>query len=236
MYDLKIVNGLMATGAAGEKPQPGTLAVKDGRIAALGAEVSGAARQVLDAQGSVVCPGFIDLHTHCLAGLNENYLQSGVTLVVGGNCGFSPLNMARVAADCTGKCGPNLAMLIGHNNVRMEAMGNVNRKPSAREMGHMRAQIDRAMLDGAIGFSSGLTYVPGNYAETGELVDLARAAAVHGEYYASHMREEGAGLLDSIRETVEIGRASGLPAHVSHLKARGSMYWGMQPRSARLAG
>ncbi len=158
--------------------------------------------------------------------MNENYLQSGVTTVVGGNCGFSPDNIEKIAGDCAGACGLNLLMLVGHNTVRTAAMGNVNRKPSPSELKKMCALVEEAMRAGAAGFSTGLTYVPGNYSETSEVIALAKAASKYGGYYTSHMRDEGEGVLDSIRETVEIGRASGLPAHISHLKVRGCKIWG----------
>ncbi len=225
MFDIKIVNGLLVKGD-GTAGGPGEIGIRNGRIAALSGHVNCAAKTVLDAKGRMVTPGFIDLHTHCLAGVNENYLQSGVTTVVGGNCGFSPLDMKKIAGDCAGNCGLNLAMLIGHNSVRVAAMGNVNRKPTSAELAKMRGLIDQAMRAGAAGFSSGLTYVPGIYSETAEVVELAKAAAIHGGYYTSHMRDEGDGLMDSIRETVAIGRASGLPAHISHLKVRGCKIWG----------
>ncbi len=225
MFDVKIVNGLLVRGD-GAEGRPGEIGIRQGRIAAISASVAGAAQRTIDAGGHMVTPGFIDLHTHCVPGVNENYLQSGVTTVVGGNCGFSPLDIQKVAADCAGKCGLNLAMLVGHNDVRTKVMGNVNRAPTASELQQMCGLIDRAMQDGAAGFSTGLTYVPGNYSQTAEVAELAGAAARHGGYYTSHMRDEGEGLLDSIRETVAIGRASGLPVHLSHLKVRGCNIWG----------
>jgi N-acyl-D-amino-acid deacylase len=211
---------------SGSPGRPGELGVREGRIESLDASVPGAARTVIDAEGHTVCPGFIDLHTHCLASPCENFLQAGVTLVVGGNCGFSPLDMREVAAGCVGACGPNLAMLVGHNGIRIAAMGNVDRRPSPSELERMRELVARAMASGAAGLSSGLEYVPGSYAATAELVDLARAAAPYGGYYASHMRDEGRGLLDSIRETAEVGRSAGLPAQVSHIKAVGPASFG----------
>lgn len=226
MFDLKIVNGVIVSGD-GSAGRPGEIGVRDGRIETVADRVSGAAETTLDANGHIVCPGFIDLHTHCWPALNENYLQSGVTLAVSGNCGFSDLDIKKIAAACSGACGLNLAMLIGHNTVRVKAMGNVDRAPSAAEMREMRELVGLAMAAGASGFSTGLTYVPGNYAATDEVVELARVAAERGGYYTSHMRDESAGLLDSVRETVEIGRSSGMPVHISHLKVVGKKNWGM---------
>lgn len=87
MYDIKISNGFLMDGS-GALARPGEIGIRQGRITAIGASVAGPAKTTIDARGHAVCPGFIDLHTHCLAGVNENYLHCGVTLVVGGNCGF----------------------------------------------------------------------------------------------------------------------------------------------------
>ncbi len=225
MFDLKILNGMILTGADAAPARPGCVAVKNGRIAAVGAAVSGEARQVLDAAGQTVCPGFMDLHTHCTPSPNLNYLQAGVTTVLAGNCGFGrmPAGGARSAA---GGCGPNIAFLTGHNSVREAVMGNVNRAPAAAELERMAALVAADMAAGSMGLSAGLTYVPGHFAETSELVALARPAADAGGIYTVHMRDEGAGVLDSIAETVRIGEEAGLPAHVSHLKLGGANVWG----------
>lgn len=233
MHDIKITNALIVDGR-GTQAWAGELAIKDGRIAALGTSVAEAAQTTLDAKGHFVAPGFIDLHTHCLPGLCENFLQAGVTSVIGGNCGFSPLDMADVAVRCSRACGPNLGMLVGHNSVRIKVMGNVARKPVPAELAQMCALVEQAMTSGALGLSSGLTYVPGNYAQTDEVVELARVASRFGGYYASHMRNEAHALLDSIRETAEIGRLAGLPAHVSHIKVAGMKNWGKSADALRL--
>ena len=228
MYDVKIVNGTIVSGLEGESPWPGCVAVEDGRIAAVDRDLPGAARQTLDAGGQVVCPGFVDLHTHCEAGHNLNYLQAGVTTVVTGNCGVSVKSgeLAGTAAKVAGRSGTNLAYMIGHNTVRQEAMGNVARAPTAAELDNMTRQVAAAMAAGAVGFSSGLTYVPGHYADTAELAHLARAAGDAGGYYATHMRDESEGILDSIAETLDIAGTGGLPAHISHLKTQGASVWG----------
>jgi N-acyl-D-amino-acid deacylase len=228
MYDVKIVNGTIISGVEGEQPWPGCVAVKDGRIAALGRDISGPARQTLDAAGQAVCPGFIDLHTHCGIGHNLNYLQAGVTTVVTGNCGMSAKagEIAVTAAKVAGRSGPNIAYMIGHNTVRLEAMGNVARAPTSAELDNMTRQVAAAMAAGAVGFSSGLTYVPGHYADTAELGHLARAAGDAGGYYATHMRDESEGILDSIAEALSIAETGGLPAHISHLKLQGASVWG----------
>lgn len=225
-YDLKIVNARLIDGS-GAPARPGEAAVSGGRIARLDTRVSGEARRVIDARGGALAPGFIDLHTHCLPAANENYLQSGVTLVVGGNCGFSPGDIAAAAAAAPGARGPNIAFLYGHNTARLAVMGNIARAPSAAELERMKALVAAAMGAGAVGMSTGLTYVPGHYADTGEIIELARVAAEAGGIYTSHMRDEGEHLLESVRETASIGRSAGLPAHMSHLKVVGRKNWGL---------
>lgn len=224
-WDLKIVNARLQDGD-GAPARPGELAVAGGRIVALDRCLSAPARRVFDAAGGVVTPGFIDLHTHCQPAVNGNYLRMGVTLVVGGNCGFSPPDIAAAAGACAGGCGPNIAFLYGHNTARLAVMGNVARGPAARELEAMRRLFGRALADGACGLSTGLAYVPGNYAGTAELIELARLAADAGGYYASHLRNEGEELFEAVREAAVIGRAAGLPVHLSHLKIWGRGHWG----------
>ncbi len=224
MFDLKIMNGSMISGLD-EPPRHGDLAIRKGRIVAMGAEVSAPAQRVLDVKGKTICPGFIDLHTHCLSGANSNYIRSGVTTVVGGNCGFGRV-APDIAEQAQGRRGPNMALLSGHNSIRNDVMGNVRRAPSSAELDRMIRLVADDMANGAMGFSSGLTYVPGNYAETSELIALARPAADAGGIYTSHMRDESIGLLDSIAETARIGDDAGLPAHISHIKADGADVWG----------
>ena len=103
-----------------------------------------------------------------------------------------------------------------HNDVRQKVMGNANRLPTADELTKMEAMVDQGMKDGAWGLSTGLIYNPGTYAKTDEIVALAKVAAAHGGFYASHIRHEEAGLLDAVQEAITVGKEGGLPAHVSH--------------------
>ena len=190
-YDLVITGGQVVDGT-GAKLRRADVAVKDGRIAAVGAIAKSDAREAIDATGLIVAPGFIDVHTHAddLAEQPraENFVRMGVTTIVAGNCGSSALDVGRALSDVD-RAGTsvNFATLIGHNTVRREVMGTVNRDPTMAEINRMKSLVWRAMADGAVGFSTGLQYVPGTYAKTGEITELARVAGNEGGVYASHM-------------------------------------------------
>ena len=211
------------------------VAIDDGRIVRLGRSLDVTADEVVDANRRILAPGFIDVHTHVESSAGrdglvnlpraDNYLLDGVTTIVTGNCGGSEIDIADWRTQLEG-LGINVATLIGHNSVRRAVMGNDNRAPTADEMAQMKALIDRAMKDGAVGFSTGLLYVPGTYATTNEVIELAKVAAGYGGVYASHMREQGAKLNESIAEAVEIGRQAGMPVQISHLKVKGRTRWG----------
>jgi N-acyl-D-aspartate/D-glutamate deacylase len=125
-----------------------------------------------------------------------------------------------------GGIGSNVIHQVPHNDVRKTVMGNVNRAPTAEEMKRLEDLVDQAMKDGAWGLSTGLYYTPGSYATTAEIIALVKVAARHHGFYASHMRDEGAGLLASITETLTIGREAAIPVHMSHLKSFGPRNWG----------
>lgn len=233
MFDLVIEGGTVVdgTGQAGKRID---LGISQGRIAALD-DLSGAeARQRLNAEGRVVSPGFVDLHTHCgfdpkhsRHGASMNYIQQGVTTVVGGNCGFGPVNFDTMMAELESiNESTNLAMIIGHNSVRQAVMGEDDRPPSPDELSEMKRLVSSAMERGAIAFSSGLYYVPGCYAQPHELAELAKTAAEYGGFYSTHMRDEGDGVEQAMKEAIAVGRASGLPVQISHHKVAGVRNWG----------
>ncbi|MCU0706490.1 MAG: D-aminoacylase [Fimbriiglobus sp.] len=213
----------------GEKPMVGDVHIVGDRIKAVGqvGKVEGA--REIDATGLVVCPGFIDLHTHCDSGVqntttkaNKNYITQGCTTVVTGNCGSGPVDVAAYFKKLDEQgIGTNVIHLATHNNIREQAMGNENRKPTSAEQAKMEALVDQAMKDGAWGLSTGLIYNPGTYSETEEIIGLAKAAGKHQGIYASHIRDEGTGLLVAIEEAIRIGREGGCPVHISHIKASG---------------
>jgi N-acyl-D-amino-acid deacylase len=151
----------------------------------------------------------------------------GVTTLVTGNCGGSALDVGEFLGRVRQTpLGVNLATLVGHNTVRREVFGEADRPPTPEELEKMKALVERAMRDGAVGLSTGLYYVPGAYAKTEEVVELARVAARHGGLYATHMRDEGTGVLDSVRESIEIGERAGLPVQISHFKVSARKLWG----------
>lgn len=241
--DVRILDG---TGAPAFE---GDLAVEGDRIVGVGAVAGpGATTQVLDGRGLTAAPGFVDTHTHDDGALLahpglEFKIAQGCTSLVIGNCGFStvpyggPALWASSDERWVGLDGfretvhnngiaANAVALIGHNTIRSVAMGEDKREPTEAELAQMRAEVERAMEDGACGFSTGLIYRPGRWATTEEIVELARPSADAGGVYATHMRNEGSRLLESVEETLRIGRESGCAVHISHHKASGESNWG----------
>jgi N-acyl-D-amino-acid deacylase len=158
-----------------------------------------------------------------------------VTTVVAGNCGSSALDVgAALAALRDHPAAINFATLIGHNTVRSAVMGSDNRPPRPAELARMRSLVWKAMADGAIGFSTGLQYVPGTYAGVPEIVELARVAANAGGIYASHMRDEGTALEQSIAETIKVGEMTGARVEISHLKVDSPNRWGASQKALSL--
>ncbi len=219
---------------SGNAPVKGDLHVKGDKIAAVGKVGKIAGATEIDAAGLVICPGFIDLHTHCDSGLtgksgraNKNYITQGCTTVITGNCGSGPVDAGKFFKNLEdGGVGTNVIHLAPHNNIRQQAMGNADRLPTADELKKMEELVDKAMKDGTWGLSTGLIYNPGTYAKTDEIVALAKVAAKHGGMYASHIRNESAGLLDAIEEAITIGKEAGCRVHISHIKASGKAVWG----------
>jgi N-acyl-D-amino-acid deacylase len=251
MIDLVVRDALIADGSGGPLAS-GDVAVAEGWIVSVGESAqAGPGTVEFDARGELVCsPGFIDVHTHDDAALIrypglEFKVAQGCTSLVIGNCGFSgfPATGVEDIESIAGATWPDLdgyrgavtaagfacnAMpLIGHNTVRMLAVGPADpRAATPAELEAMRGHVRRAMEQGACGLSTGLIYTPGKWAGTEEIVALASAAAEAGGLYASHMRDEGEHLLDSVAETVRIGREAGCPVHISHHKAGGRANWG----------
>ena len=237
-YDLVITGGQIVDGT-GAPRRRADIAIAGGRIAAIGIISKGNARDAIDATGLIVAPGFIDVHTHAdeLAEQPraENFARMGVTTVVAGNCGSSALDIGKALTQIE-QAGTaiNFATLIGHNTVRRAVMGTADRSPTSAELEKMKSYVWKAMADGAVGLSSGLQYVPGTYSKTWELIELARVASNAGGLYASHMRNEGTALLESIEETIRVGEMARARVQISHLKVDSPSHWGASAKALAL--
>ena len=229
--DVLIKNGRILDGT-GNSWTWGDVAVKDGKIFRIGKSLSLPAKKTIDAKGLIVSPGFIDVHTHIEGDeiknpTADNFIYDGVTSVVTGNCGSSNVDVnAYLKRLDSVKLSINVATLIGHNDVRKTVMGTANRKATNEEITKMQAIVEQAMKDGAVGFSTGLIYIPGTYSSTDEVVALAKAAAKYGGVYASHMRDEGDSVVQAIDEALHVGREAKMPVEISHFKLSGQQNWG----------
>jgi dihydroorotase/N-acyl-D-amino-acid deacylase len=225
---------------SGGPPRVADVGVLGDRIVAMGDLRDRRAGVRIDAAGLAVVPGFIDIHSHAAEGvfrhpLAENYLKQGVTTVVGGPDGSSPHPVGEFLAKLDAEPPAiNFALMVGHGTIRNAVLGNEDRAPTEAELERMKTMVGAAMREGAFGLSSGLKYVPGAYATTEEVIELARVAGYFGGIYISHMREEGLLLLDSVRETIRIGEEGGLPTQITHHKAVGAPMRGKSTESLAL--
>jgi N-acyl-D-amino-acid deacylase len=245
--DLLIKNGRILDGT-GNSWYYGNIAIKDGKIVAVGNTATWIPSEVIDAANKIVAPGFIDVHTHIeddevVNPLATNFIMDGVTTVVTGNCGSSNLDLGKYFSMLDSlHLSINVASLIGHNDVREAVMGRANREPSTTELQQMQQLVAQAMKDGAVGLSTGLIYIPGAYSKTPEIVALAKVAAQYHGVYASHMRNEGDSVTQAIQEALTVGREAHIPVEISHFKVGGRQNWGRSTetlqlvKSARLEG
>jgi dihydroorotase/N-acyl-D-amino-acid deacylase len=269
-YDLVIRNGRLIDGT-GSPWYSADLAIRGGRIAAIGRLDGARAKRVVDAGGQVVAPGFIDMLGQSeLAILANPSLPSkifqGITTEITGEGGSpAPLTDAIIAADRAWYqqldiepdwrtlaeyyarlerqgIGINLATYVGATQVRRVVLGDEDRDPTPAQLDRMRELVRQAMRDGAVGLSTSLQYPPAPYAETPELIALAREAARLGGVYATHLRNESDEIIPALDEAIRIGREAGIPVEVWHLKTAGKNNWGRMPEvvakidSARKAG
>jgi N-acyl-D-amino-acid deacylase len=238
-FDLLIVNGRLIDGSG--SPWFGAdVGIVGDRISRIGSLGGMTAKYRLDANGLTVAPGFIDAHAHARGSLAdlpaaEGYIRQGLTTVVDGNDGSSPLPLGPYLAKMeTTHFATNIAFFVGHGSVRERVMGTAQRYADDGELRQMNALVAAAMRDGALGLSTGLAYVPGNYASTEEVIALAATAREYGGIYVSHMRDEGAGVLDSVRETIRIGEQAKIPVHISHHKVGGRRQFGQSVQSLEI--
>ena len=269
-FDVVIINGHIIDGT-GSPWYSGQIGIRGGRIAAIGDLQAAARKQTIDAAGKVVAPGFIDMLGQSeLTMLVDPRLPSKIyqgitTEVTGEGNSAAPLNAAMIASDKAGYdhlkitpdwtdlrgyfsrlerqgMGINLASYVGETSVRRVVLGDADVQPTAEQLNAMKALVDQAMKDGAVGVSTSLQYAPAPYAKTDELIAMAGEAGKFGGIYATHMRSEGDAVLESIDEAVRIGKEGHLPVEIWHLKAAGKANWGRMPQiiaridAARAAG
>jgi dihydroorotase/N-acyl-D-amino-acid deacylase len=189
----------------------------------------------------VIAPGFIDTHTHARGGLNrnptaENYVRQGVTTVIDGPDGGSPVPLGPFL-DQMEKLprSVNIGSFIGQGSIRSAVIpGNVNRRATPDEIARMQAMVEQGMRDGAFGLSTGLFYVPGTFTPTEEVIELAKVAGRFGGIHTSHQRDDASRVLESVRETIAIGEGGGLPTQVTHHKVIGTANWGKSVETLKL--
>ena len=235
-YDLLFRNGRVLDGT-GNPWFRADIAVKDGRIAAMGQLSDAVATRTINATNLYIAPGFIDVHSHAAEGLSaaersgaEPLLTQGITTVVINPDGFGPLDLEQQQRVLLRHgLGVNVIPLVGHGSVRRAVLGMADRLPNEQELTQMRELVRRNMAAGAFGLSSGPFYAPGSYSNTYELVELARVAAAYDGIYTSHIRDESnysIGLVAAVDEVITIARETGVTAIVTHIKALGPPVWG----------
>lgn len=238
-FDVLIRGGRIVDGT-GNSWFAGDVGIQGDSIAFVGPQGFARGKIVLDAKGLIVAPGFLDTHSHAARNLfdspeAENKIRDGVTTIIDGPDGRSavPLKpfLAKVAAL---PLAINFGTLVGQGSIREKVIGLQNRKATAAEIETMKHLARQAMLDGAFGLSTGLFYVPGAYTPTGEVIELAKVVGAMGGVHTSHIRDEGAGVVDSVRECIRIGEEGGLPTQVTHHKAIGRPNWGRTAETLRL--
>lgn len=249
MYDLIIKNGTLIDGTGAPRFKA-DIAVSDGIIVKIAPNLEGEAKRVLDAGGLIVSPGFIDTHTHSDSSIlapnvtGYNHLEDGATTEIAGQCGtfvapyygeYTPNpyiteeKLAEIAKSYASyfeyaeslSLGTNLAFFAGQGGIRGKVMGLGEGEPNEAQIAEMKALMAEAMECGCLGFSTGLVYTPSVFAGTNELIEIAKTAHEYGGIYTTHIRGEGNTLKESIEEALVIGRASGIPVNISHIKVQG---------------
>ncbi|MBF0606193.1 MAG: D-aminoacylase [Magnetococcales bacterium] len=254
MIDVLIKNALVYDGSGGA-PFVADIGITGDRIVFVGDFVGVDADRVIDARGLVASPGFIDVHGHSEFSLfaypnADSKLLQGVTTEINGNCGFSAAPISGPAIDhlerefitysikdrwhcfrdfyaSLQRLNPaiNFATLTGHGNLRASVLGYEDVPATRTDIEMMSLLLRDAVSEGAIGLSSGLIYSPGVYSDNDEIVDIINAAAINDLLYATHMRSEGDFLIESVQDTIEVARRTGIKIHLSHLKTAGSRNW-----------
>ena len=258
-YDLVLTNGRVMDGT-GNPAFPADVAIRDGKIVAVGRRGNATAASTIDAKGKLIVAGFVDLHSHAARGLSSdeaqrrsapNLVTQGITTVVLNSDGGGPwpLSEQRATLSRLG-IGLNAVLMVGHNAIRRRALGDdYKRTATPEEIQRMKAMVREGMGDGAFGITAGLEYVPGIWSDTEELVSLVGEIAPFGGVYIVHQRSESTepdwylasqdpkglpSMVDAVQETIEIGERTGARVVSSHLKAMGAHYWGSVGAAIRL--
>lgn len=233
-FDTLIVNGTLVDGSGAPRVRA-DVGIRDGRIARIGDLSGSTAANRIDAEGQIVAPGFIDVHTHVEQGLlnpalkeNRGYITQGVTTcVIGADGGHAPKTIRRMLEVFEEQgVGTHYGFLVGVNAVRKDVIGMENRAPTPEELERMKGMVREAMELGAFGLSSGLMYLPARYASKEEVVELARIVAEYDGLYDSHVRNAVPDFEGAYRENIEIGIESGARPHPAHYKAVAKRNWG----------
>ena len=253
MFDLLFQNALIYDGT-GKPAYYGNVAVKDGKIEAIGTGFLGDAKETVNAHGLALAPGFIDSHSHSDSSLyadphRVHVLRMGVTTEIAGQCGhsrspaLSTMNAEtaqflssdhspfyatmkeQLRAMESWEIGPNQRYFTGHNLLRGGAMQLEDRYASDDEISIMQTALRQSIQEGSAGVSTGLSYVHGIYSNTHELTELGRAAGECGGIYVTHSRSESIGLYDSVAECIHIAKVGNVPVNISHFKCVGKPFW-----------
>ncbi|MGP8247132.1 MAG: N-acyl-D-amino-acid deacylase family protein [Bryobacteraceae bacterium] len=238
-FDVVIAGAHIVDGSGGPW-FAGDIGIRGDAIAAIGLLGDAPATVRVDARGLVVAPGFIDIHSHGRRGIfevptAENYLREGVTTIVEGPDGSSPLPISAFLDKVAHTpISINFSTMVGQGSIREQVMGLANRKATPEEIEKMKALAAQGMRDGAFGLSTGLYYVPGNFSSTEEVIELAKVVGALGGIHISHMREEAGHVIDSVKETIRIGEEGHLPTQITHHKIIGQANWGQSVETLRL--
>jgi len=240
-YDILITNAKIIDGS-GKPAFEGDIGIRGESITKIGNLTGKAAVSTIDVRGMTVSPGFIDMHTHCDAGLadpdsnaNVNYLTQGVTTVQIGPDGYGTFKIAQTKAKWEEQgMGTNAFILVGHGAVRRAVMRQEPRAPSEAELEKMKTLIRQAMEEGAWGMSNGLQYIPDRYSETEEVIALAKVVSEFGGIYHTHQRSEEDKVVEATMETIQISKEAGVNTDLTHIKASGKSNWGLMNEVIRL--
>lgn len=238
--DSVVISDVIIIDGTGAPARKGAVRIADGRIVAVGDVIPGNSEIVIEGDGKVLAPGFIDTHSHHDHDIPESpdmvaVTSQGVTTIIVGQDGTSqsPLRdfFAKLDKD---PIAVNLGSYSGHNTLREQGMAAARRPATDEEIARMSQLLEEDMAAGALGLSTGLQYETGNFSTTAEVVALAKVSAQLGGRYISHIRNEESDLMAALQEVIDIGRETGAPVQVSHLKIGARKLWGTSDKVLKL--